>query len=245
MTDDALTLYRLRVRYQKDGRLAFLGHLELINTINRCIRRSGLPFSVGNGFARRIRIQFSQALPVGASSSCEYFDIMLTDHVPAEDALSALRRSTPRALVPVEAGYLPHRVTALEAWADRSRWDLVASGGGIDADALGTAFETLRRRGNLDYDRQGKPKHIDVSKTLVGWSFLEVEDGLGCVLDTRSTNDGALRPQILVNAALREPGLEGARLSNLRVRRCGLWHEDEDGRLVEPLDGSLEHIVWD
>ena len=57
---------RLRVRYKKDGRLAFLGHLEVINTHNRSIRRSGVPFAVGNGFARRMRLQFSQALPVGA-----------------------------------------------------------------------------------------------------------------------------------------------------------------------------------
>ena len=48
-------LFRLRVAYAKDGRLAYLGHLEVINTVERSIRRSGLPFSVGNGFARRMR----------------------------------------------------------------------------------------------------------------------------------------------------------------------------------------------
>ena len=57
-------LARLRVAYVKDRRLAYLGHLDLISTVERCVRRSGLPFSIGNGFARRMRIQFSSALPV-------------------------------------------------------------------------------------------------------------------------------------------------------------------------------------
>ena len=80
-------LNRLRVRFGKDGRLAFLGHLEVINTIGRSIRRAQLPFSVGNGFAQRMRIQFSQALPVGAASRAEYVDIYLTERIDAKEAL--------------------------------------------------------------------------------------------------------------------------------------------------------------
>ena len=88
MADRVLTkreLPRLRFRYGKDERLAFLGHLEVIGTIDRCVRRARLPFSIGNGFARRMRIQFSQALPVGASSCCEYFDVKLTERIDAFD----------------------------------------------------------------------------------------------------------------------------------------------------------------
>lgn len=54
-TDRGLTkreLPRLRFQYGKDERLAFLGHLEVIGTIDRCVRRARLPFSIGNGFAR-------------------------------------------------------------------------------------------------------------------------------------------------------------------------------------------------
>ena len=83
-------LARLRVEYGKSERLAYLGHLDLIATVERCIRRAGLPFSVGNGFARRMRIQFSSALPVGASSSCEYFDVRLTERVEPGEALRVL-----------------------------------------------------------------------------------------------------------------------------------------------------------
>ena len=94
-------LNRLRVSFGKDGRLAFLGHLEVINTIERSVRRAGLPFSVGNGFARRMRVQFSQALPVGAASRCEYYDLYLTERVDAREALSIVEAVSPRAVVPM------------------------------------------------------------------------------------------------------------------------------------------------
>ena len=103
ITNSKLNQYRLRVRYRKDGRLAHLGHLEVINTINRSVRRSALPFAVGNGFARRMRLQFSQALPVGAASLGEYFDLYLTEEVAPEDALERLVKSSPSLLEPVAA----------------------------------------------------------------------------------------------------------------------------------------------
>jgi hypothetical protein len=78
---------RLRFQYVKHDRLAFLGHLEVITTIQRCVRRANLPFAVGNGFARRMKIQFSQALPVGASSSCEYFDLTMDERIEPAVAL--------------------------------------------------------------------------------------------------------------------------------------------------------------
>ena len=123
-TDRALTkreLPRLRFRYGKDERLAFLGHLEVIGTIDRCVRRARLPFSIGNGFARRMRIQFSQALPVGASSCCEYFDVKLTERIDAAEALAMLAAATPPALAPVAAAYVDEPQGALEAWLTERR----------------------------------------------------------------------------------------------------------------------------
>ncbi len=133
-------LARLRVEYGKDRRLALLGHLDLIATIERCVRRADLPFSIGNGFARRMRIQFSGALPVGASSACEYFDLRLDERVDAGEALSALRAATPSALAPTRAAYVPGRLPALEAWLDRASWEVVCAGASFSATELAEAI---------------------------------------------------------------------------------------------------------
>lgn len=239
-------LNRLRVRFGKDGRLAYLGHLEVINTIERSVRRAALPFSVGNGFARRMRVQFSQALPVGAASTCEYYDLYLTERVDAQEALGRLADSTPSAMAPVEAAYVGGRLSALEAWLTRSEWKvrLLGDGSGFCAQALDEALEALVARGSIDFMRGDKPRTIGLGNTLVSWEAQDLgsQDGMAAIalgLKTRSSNLGALRPAVLLEAAFATSALECATLDSMRVLRCGQWHEDEEGRLVEALDEGL------
>ena len=187
INNSKLNQYRLRVRYLKDGRLAHLGHLEVINTINRSIRRSQLPFAVGNGFARRMRLQFSQALPVGAASMGEYFDIFLTEEVDPEETLTRLAASSPSLLAPLKAAYVPYALPALEAWL----------------------------RGSLTYMRGEKEKRVDLTKTLV--SFEERPSGTGYLLDCRSCEEGSLRPAILISEAARQAGIPMPAIAVCRV----------------------------
>lgn len=245
-------LGRLRVRFGKDGRLAYLGHLEVINTVLRSVRRAGLPFSVGNGFAQRMRIQFSQALPVGAASRDEYYDLYLTEVVDVAEALGALKASTPQALAPTEAAYVGSRLPALEAWLTRSHWDvrLFGQGDAFCAEVLGTALGELREEGIIHFMRGDKPRSIGLDSTLVGW---EVADGpqmgvwqtIDLKLDTRSSNLGALRPAVLLEAAYKRTCLEQTVLDSMRVQRMGQWHEAEDGTMVSPLGEDVleSHVV--
>jgi radical SAM-linked protein len=237
MTDEQL---RLRVAYRKDGRLAYLGHLEVINTVERSIRRSGLPFAVGNGFAKRMKVQFSQALPVGAFSRGEYFDVVLTQPVETAQALDALRAASPTALGPYRAAYVQRRLPALEAWLNRAQWEVEVRGSDLDAAMLDRALAEVANEGRIDFMRGDKPRSIELASTLVSWTVRTSEQGVFLVIETRSSNLGALRPAILLDAAFGRPCMEGAVRSSQRVCRTGQWHED-DGRLVKPFDTTF---VW-
>ena len=216
---------RLRVRYAKDGRLAYLGHLEVMNTICRDVRRAGLPFIVSNGFAHRMRIQFSQALPVGAASRAEYFDLLLEEPIDAARALADLAAATPRALAPDAAAILPRRVQALEAWADRSLWEVEVAGATVPAFEEG--LRRVREAGFIDFMRGDKPRRVDVGLTLVSATAEPTKTGIRLSLETRTAESGSLRPAVLVEAA--------CGLRPLRVMREGQWHEEEDGTLTAPL----------
>ena len=232
------SLPRLRVAYEKGERLAYLGHLEVLTTMERSLRRSGLPVSLGNGFARRMRVQFSQALPVGASSACEYLDVRLEGRVDVDEALERLVRATPPALAPLRAAYVRRDLPALEAWLNRADW-AVELGPLCPAQELLDAIEAVRLQGEVRYLRGDKEKVVDVAGALVGASVAERDGGLSLVIETRSTPGGSLRPQVLVDAALRSMGLPPADAP--RVRRVRQAHE-EDGCLVEPF-GPLEQAA--
>lgn len=217
------TLFRLRVRYVKEGRLRYLGHLEVAHTIERCVRRAGLPYAVTQGFSPHMRVAFSAALPVGTGSSGEWYDLVLTEYVPVAEALPRLAAATPRDLAPVEAGYVNMRSETLGALITRQDYAVrvalrpeaaAACGrsgeaGASDAAAVlpvaRAALETLVGEGSIAYQRGKKSKTLDVATLLAGWDLEACagEDGpaqLALALRTRSSNAGSLRPEVLLAA---------------------------------------------
>ena len=118
LTDNP-TLFRLRVRYGKRDRLKYLGHLEVIHTIERIVRRAGLPYAVTQGFSPHMRVGFSSALPVGTSSTCEWYDLFMTEFVALDEAFGRLAAASPADLAPIEAAYIDVRTPALTAQLTR------------------------------------------------------------------------------------------------------------------------------
>ena len=98
--------FRLRVAYSKAGRLSMLSHLEITHALERIVRRSGLPFALSQGFSPHMKLSFGSALPVGVGSTCEVFDIVLTDYVAPSKAISALSEASPSGLMCESAEYV-------------------------------------------------------------------------------------------------------------------------------------------
>ncbi len=227
-------LFRLRVRYGKHDRLRYLGHLELLRTIDRSVRRSGLPFAITQGYSPHMRIQFSSALPVGAVSDSEWYDLFLTELVAPDVAFGALADATPADIAPVEAAFVDPSMPALEAWLDRFAWRLAIEPV-VREDELSGALQRVIERGSIDYMRGPKQRTVSISDKLVSHELSAHDDG-SLVLDvnTRVGEGGSLRPGVLLDAALKEAGRVEGPLC-YAVEKLGQWHEEDDGTLLEPL----------
>lgn len=212
------TLFRLRVAYPKLGRLKYLGHLELIHTVEQVVRRAKLPYAVTQGFSPHMRIAYTSALPVGTSSTAEYFDVYLTELIPAEDALARLQAAAPVDLRPIDAAYVELRRPALTAEINEVRYLLevfVRPEFDVTDEALSQiVFGWYDQGAQIPFHRGKKTKTLDVRRLLKAESHEVLTDG--CVrieLCTRCDNEGSLRPEIIVAAfdqALRglDPGVD-------------------------------------
>lgn len=236
------SLSRLRVAYRKCDRLAFLGHLEVLHTIERSVRRSGLPFAVSSGFARRMRLQFSQALPVGAASDGEYYDIGLQSFIDPGEALQMLRRSTPAQLSPYACAYVPPSLPALEAWLTRATWKVVLGLDGAQIVDLDQAMRSVVDCATIHFMRGNKARSIDLTNTLVNWEFQEGSGDVVLTLNTRSSNRGALRPAILLDAIFATPELSAAQRHSTVVTRTAQYHEEFDGNLIDAFEVTISPI---
>ncbi len=56
----------IRFRFSVGGEVRFLSHLDLLRTMERALRRSGLPIAYSEGYSPpRPKMSFGFALPVG------------------------------------------------------------------------------------------------------------------------------------------------------------------------------------
>lgn len=262
------TLFRLRVRYVKQGRLKYLGHLEVIHTVEQIVRRAKLPYAVTQGFSPHMRIAYTSALPVGTSSICEYYDVYLTELVPPAEALERLQAASPVDLAPVAAAYVELRRPALTAEINRVHYliELVFAPGFRVTDAsLGDVFSTWFDDGvEIPYRRGKKSKSLNIRQVLRSASTTVTDDGRAWIeLGTHCDNEGSLRPEILIAAldqALRglNPGVDEEIVStgiqqlttivNYQVERSDQVISVENERDSQPLcgeydapEGSLTH----
>jgi len=89
-------VYRYRVVFEKRGRARFLSHLEMLNVIQRALRRSGLPLSYSEGFHPHPKLSAGPSLAVGMEGFGEFFDVELLE--PAGPTPELLNRFLPPGL---------------------------------------------------------------------------------------------------------------------------------------------------
>lgn len=100
---------RYRLTYAKLDEGRWLGHLELLGSLYRSLRRSALPLSFSAGFHPLPRVSFHGALPVGVESLAEVMDVELTGPVPVETLVATLNRVLPSGVKVLEARPLSRR----------------------------------------------------------------------------------------------------------------------------------------
>ncbi len=230
-------LFRLRTRYRETGRLRYLSHLELLRAMERTIRRAGLPYAVTQGFSPRIKAAYCPALPVGVGSYDEWFDLWLREPVAVEECLAALRHAAPPDLEPQECAYVDRRSPSLSAALTLATWDIEISERPGEAGRLGIenlkvptapevaeAFERVFSAGEITYLRDGRPKTVALEGKIASnpeVSRLEGGAGVRAVLTTRSSNEGALRPDVLMDAVLGQLAESYAACGELGAQEAG------------------------
>ena len=188
-------LFRLRVTFCKQGRLALLSHLEIARALERAVRRAGLPFAVSQGFSPHMKIAFGAALPVGVGGTRELFDLQMTRYVKPEDALAALQAASVPDLMVKACSYIDAHAPAASAAYPVSTYRAL----------LDRAPGALPVPAEVRVVRKKKEKVLRVADFLVGEPELE---GAVLTFSLESKPTGSLRPDVLLRACLDERGDE-------------------------------------
>jgi radical SAM-linked protein len=159
------TVQRVRVRFAKRGRLRFLSHRDVARSMERAVRRAGIPVSHSHGFNPHPRLSWIGAAPTGAASEAEYLEIGLTRTVEPGELARALDAALPDGLDVVAAAVAEG--AALADRIDGSHWRMELPG--VDAEDLRRALDALLARESVVVERatpSGR-RQIDVRSALV------------------------------------------------------------------------------
>ena len=98
---------RYAIKFTKESHIKFISHLDLMRTIQRIIRRAGLPIQYSKGFNPHMDLSIAQPLSVGIYSSGEYMDIVLTEEIEELDIVNKLNKSAPSGIKVIKAVGIP------------------------------------------------------------------------------------------------------------------------------------------
>jgi radical SAM-linked protein len=221
--EDDTARVRYRMKFSKEGRLRFLGHLDLMRTLMRALRRAGVPLVYSQGFNPKPRIGFGPALGTGLSSEAEYADLDVKRPLDAAAVLERLDTVLPRGLRVHALQEIRRDVPALADAVRAARYRVLA-GDGPEVDEQLAAFRA-RDRVTVVRERKGRTRTFEVKDEI-----LELDRGADDVRLTLALGgrDASVRPDEVLRAIF------GDAASGMLVVREELL-VDFEGRLVNPL----------
>jgi radical SAM family uncharacterized protein/radical SAM-linked protein len=249
--------YRVRLRYTKLGRVAFLGHLDLVRHLPRIFRRAGVELNYSIGFHPKPELSFGPALGLGIPSLGELLDVKLGEPVGASELVRRLQGVTLDGVDWLGGVTLGHNDRALGRVIARSEfWARLPAG--TPALAGVASWETggpvaVKRRG----EGSGVGRMIDVRRAVVSldapgpgtrdltrvlrrleWDRSDDPDRDLVRFQLSVSTEGSAKP-IEVIEGLWGPEVAAA----CSIARVALWGLDGD-RLVDPLDAdALRRVV--
>lgn len=101
---------RYVIKFTKDSSIKFISHLDLMRTIQKVIRRAGLPIQYSKGFNPHMALSIAQPLSVGVYSDAEYMDIVLVEELNEDALIESLNSKTAQGIKFISA----HKVINVE-----------------------------------------------------------------------------------------------------------------------------------
>lgn len=221
---------RMLAVFEKGERIRHIGHLDIQRSVQRGLRRSGLPVAYSNGFNPHILITFASALSTGACGKREIMDVTMAEEVSPEEFLEMMNHAMPPEMRLSEARALDQKHPALMASLRAAKYDLLIRDA-EQAEQLAAAIPAMMARETVTAMRKTKTalKECDIKPLIYDLKAEEQH-----ILATLTlTEREACKPGMLIEALSREAGIEGE--IRMLITRTALLGMDEAEKLV-PLE---------
>ena len=221
---------RMLAVFEKGERIRHIGHLDIQRSVQRGLRRSGLPVAYSQGFNPHILITFASALSTGACGKREIMDVTMAEEVDEKEFLTRMSRAMPPEIQLKEARAVDSKHPSLMGMVRAAVYDLA-----IRDEETGrmliAAIPAMMEKERIPAMRKTKTKltEVDIKPLILDISGEGNHIRATLILNERES----CKPQMLLDALKETAGItEEVRML---VTRESLLGEDENGTLT-PLE---------
>lgn len=193
--------YRYRIRFSVSGRIRFLSHLEMVDTLLQAFRRAGVEIALSYGFRPKPRVRMAMPRPVGVEAWNEIMEVELSNSIDPDQFAFQLQPTLP-------LGVTLHGVDAIsheEANATRrvrgAVFRLVMTDL-INVDAICAAAQSIRAASDVPVERRTPKQHkiVNVRSFVEDIAATPIAGGVMVRYFARLTTEGSVRPDEVVRA---------------------------------------------
>ncbi len=193
----------LRIWFKKVGRAKYISHLDLMRSMTKAIKRSGLKVWYTEGFNPHAYITFPLPLSLGIESESECVDIRVEDGVTAWEVKERLFNEMPEGLdlISVEEPFCNAKEIRYGRYVITLDFENEA-----DAENFSELSQTLVDEGNLVCEKKGKQgrkkvmKEVPLGEHIFNFRTEVKENVLVINVDLSAGNPVNIAPNLLVGA---------------------------------------------
>ena len=220
---------KLRVQLTKEPGIRFISHLEYQKSIEKAIRRAGLPVDYSRGFNPHMRFSLASALSVGVTSNCEFAEIKLTEDWPLEQLLDRLSRALPMGIRVIRGDLADPKGPKLMASAQGASYVVYVPCDRNPAEAIRAFNEAPEVLYTKTHSKaKSKPKPINVKFYVPVVDSLWQDGRLTLTFDIRITPTGSLKASELLTV-LQDQFQVPLAFPLADIRRVDLYGRDDKG----------------
>ena len=212
------------LEFQKGDIVRHLGLLDLQRTMQRALRRSGLPIAYSKGFSPHIVMSFASALSSGIPGDAELLDVGLDGDITQQQCLEAMNRVLPPSLAVTRVRLVDDRYPKLGAALQQAQYRITLRGGG--ARAVAEAIDGFLAQEEIMALRKTKKSETMVNIRPMIHELTAAYDGErdSAVLNARVSfvEAATLKPDLLMEALCAYAGAQPERCEIRRTALLGL-----------------------
>ena len=218
---------KMLIVFKKDARLRFIGHLDLMRTMQRALRRSNLPVRYSQGFNPHMLLNFAAPLSVGIVGEREIMEVPVEGNISAEAFMRIFASVMPVDLPCIDVRLVEEEHPAPMALCRAAEYSCLFETAVEGLEAAIDSFLALEKIPAIRHTKSGD-KECDI-KPMIRSLKCSGSSSLHMILDLQEVS--TCKPDLLLSALKESSGLS---LPEYRLIRHRLYGE-KNGELI-PLE---------